>query len=79
MAVKDGNTVRVHYTGTFPTERGIRFFRERRAAGIYHWRRSLIPGFEDARTQCGRPFPRLPFPPMRAYGEHLEELLMKCP
>mgnify|MGYP000304428307 CR=1 FL=1 len=71
MAVKDGNTVRVHYTGTFSDGEVFDSSREREPLEFTIGDGSLIPGFEDALLghNAGD----------EAYGEHLEELLMEVP
>ena len=68
MAVKDGNTVRVHYTGTFSDGEVFDSSREREPLEFTIGDGSLIPGFEDALLGHDE-----------AYGEHLEELLMEVP
>ena len=70
MAVKDGNTVRVHYTGTFSDGEVFDSSREREPLEFTIGDGSLIPGFEDALLGHNAD---------EAYGEHLEELLMEVP
>ena len=72
MAVKDGNTVRVHYTGTFSDGEVFDSSREREPLEFTIGDGSLIPGFEDALLGHN-------IPADEAYGEHLEELLMEVP
>ena len=77
MAVKDGNTVRVHYTGTFSDGEVFDSSREREPLEFTIGDGSLIPGFEDALPghNAGDRF-TVTIPADEAYGEHLEELLM---
>ena len=76
MAVKDGNTVRVHYTGTFSDGEVFDSSREREPLEFTIGDGSLIPGFEDALLghNAGDRF-TVTIPADEAYGEHLEELL----
>mgnify|MGYP000748462324 CR=1 FL=1 len=78
MAVKDGNTVRVHYTGTFSDGEVFDSSREREPLEFTIGDGSLIPGFEDALLghNAGDRF-TVTIPADEAYGEHLEELLME--
>ena len=80
MAVKDGNTVRVHYTGTFSDGEVFDSSREREPLEFTIGDGSLIPGFEDALLghKAGDRF-TVTIPADDAYGEHLEELLMEVP
>jgi peptidylprolyl isomerase len=80
MAVKDGNTVRVHYTGTFSDGEVFDSSREREPLEFTIGDGSLIPGFEDALLghNAGDRF-TVTIPADEAYGEHLEELLMEVP
>ena len=80
MAIKDGDTVRVHYTGTFSDGEVFDSSREREPLEFSIGDGSLIPGFEDAligRAKGDR-F-TVTIPADDAYGEHLEELLMEVP
>ena len=86
MAVKDGNTVRVHYTGTFSDGEVFDSSREREPLEFTIGDGSLIPGFEDALLGHGSVRlsgylrnPAFSIPADEAYGEHLEELLMEVP
>ena len=80
MAVKDGNTVRVHYTGTFSDGEVFDSSREREPLEFTIGDGSLIPGFEVALLghNAGDRF-TVTIPADEAYGEHLEELLMEVP
>lgn len=80
MAIKDGDTVRVHYTGTFSDGEVFDSSREREPLEFTLGDESLISGFEDAligRAKGDR-F-TVTIPADEAYGEHLEELLMEVP
>ncbi|MEG2140380.1 MAG: FKBP-type peptidyl-prolyl cis-trans isomerase, partial [Bilophila sp.] len=80
MAIKDGDTVRVHYTGTFSDGEVFDSSREREPLEFTLGDESLISGFEEAligRAKGDR-F-TVTIPADEAYGEHLEELLMEVP
>ena len=68
MAVKDGNTVRVHYTGTFSDGEVFDSSREREPLEF-----TIGDG-----SNAGDRF-TVTIPADEAYGEHLEELLMEVP
>ena len=74
MAVKDGNTVRVHYTGTFSDGEVFDSSREREPLEFTIGDGSLIPGFEDALLghNAGDP-------PMRRMGSIWKNSSWKCP
>ena len=76
MAVKDGNTVRVHYTGTFSDGEVFDSSREREPLEFTIGDGSLIPGFEDALLghNAGDRFP-----PMRRMGSIWKNSSWKCP
>lgn len=80
MAIKNGDTVRVHYTGTFSDGEVFDSSREREPLEFVLGDGNLIPGFEDA--LIGRAVSdrfTVTIPADEAYGEHLEELLMEVP
>ena len=80
MAVKDGNTVRVHYTGTFSDGEVFDSSREREPLEFTIGDGSLIPGFEDDCSDTMRAtVSRLPFPPMRRMGSIWKNSSWKCP
>ena len=80
MAVKDGNTVRVHYTGTFSDGEVFDSSREREPLEFTIGDGSLIPGFEDALLgHNAATVSRLPFPPMRRMGSIWKNSSWKCP
>ena len=71
MAVKDGNTVRVHYTGTFSDGEVFDSSREREPLEFTIGDGSLIPGFEDALLGHNAP--------MRRMGSIWKNSSWKCP
>jgi len=73
MAVKDGNTVRVHYTGTFSDGEVFDSSREREPLEFTIGDGSLIPGFEDALLGHNAG------PPMRRMGSIWKNSSWKCP
>lgn len=80
MAIKEGDTVRVHYTGTFSDGEVFDSSREREPLEFVLGDGSLIPGFETALAgrNVGDRF-TVTIPADDAYGEHLDELLMEVP
>ena len=80
MAIKDGDTVRVHYTGTFSDGEVFDSSRDREPLEFTIGDESLISGFEDALLghEKGDRF-TVTIPADEAYGEHLDELLMEVP
>lgn len=80
MAIQDGNTVRVHYTGTFSDGEVFDSSREREPLEFVVGEEALISGFEAALKghEKGDRF-SVTIPADEAYGEHLEELLMEVP
>ncbi|MFQ8887069.1 MAG: FKBP-type peptidyl-prolyl cis-trans isomerase [Bilophila wadsworthia] len=80
MAVKDGNTVRVHYTGTFSDGEVFDSSREREPLEFTIGDGSLIPGFEDALLghNAGDRF-TVTIPADEAYGNIWKNSSWKCP
>ena len=80
MAIKDGDTVRVHYTGTFTDGEVFDSSREREPLEVTLGDESLISGFEEALIghEKGDRF-TVTIPCAEAYGEHLDELMMEVP
>lgn len=80
MAIKDGDTVRVHYTGTFSDGEVFDSSRDREPLEFTIGDESLISGFEDALLghEKGDRF-TVTIPADEAYGEHLDELIMEVP
>lgn len=80
MAIKDGDTVRVHYTGTFSDGEVFDSSRDREPLEFTIGDESLISGFEDALLGHGKGDRfTVTIPADEAYGEHLDELLMEVP
>ena len=80
MAIKDGDTVRVHYTGTVSDGEVIDSSRGREPLEFTIGDESLISGFEDALLGHAKGARyTVTFPADEAYGEHLDELLMEVP
>lgn len=80
MAIKDGDTVRVHYTGTFDDGEVFDSSREREPLEFTIGDESLISGFEEALIghEKGDRF-TVTVPCDEAYGERLDELMMEVP
>ena len=80
MAIKDGDTVRVHYTGTFTDGEVFDSSREREPLEFTLGDESLISGFEEALIghEKGDRF-TVTIPCAEAYGEHPDELMMEVP
>ena len=80
MAIKDGDTVRVHYTGTFDDGEVFDSSREREPLEFTIGDESLISGFEEALIghEKGDRF-TVTVPCDEAYGERLDELVMEVP
>ena len=80
MPIKDGDTVRVHYTGTLANGEVFDSSRDREPLEFTIGDASLISGFEDALIdrECGDRF-TVTIPCAEAYGERLDELVMEVP
>ncbi len=80
MPIKNGDTVRVHYTGTFTDGEIFDSSRERDPLEFVMGEESLISGFEQALLghEKGDHFTVI-IAPDDAYGDHLEELIMEVP
>lgn len=80
MPIKNGDTVRVHYTGTFTDGEIFDSSRERDPLEFVMGEESLISGFEQALLghEKGDRFTVI-IAPDDAYGDHLEELIMEVP
>lgn len=78
MAAKNGDTLRVHYTGTLDDGTEFDSSREREPLEFTLGEGSLIPGFEKAVTgkEAGETV-KVTIPAEDAYGEHLEELVIE--
>lgn len=80
MPIANGNTVRVHYTGTLADQTEFDTSRGREPLEFVMGKGSLIPGFEQALMgrEKGDRF-RVTIPAAEAYGEHLPDLIMEIP
>lgn len=80
MAIKNGDTVRVHYSGRFTDGELFDSSREREPLEFVMGEETLISGFEAALLghEKGDRF-TVTIAPDDAYGEHLEELIMEVP
>jgi len=80
MAIKEGDAVRVHYTGTLADGVVFDSSREREPLEFVLGRRMLIEGFEKALIgrEAGDRV-RVTIPAAEAYGEVDEDLLFKVP
>ena len=80
MAIKNGDVVRVHYTGTFTDGEIFDSSRDREPLDFVMGEESLISGFEAALLghEKGDRF-TVTIPADDAYGEHLDELIMEVP
>ena len=80
MAIKNGDAVRVHYTGTFTDGEIFDSSRDREPLDFVMGEESLISGFEAALLghEKGDRF-TVTIPADDAYGEHLDELIMEVP
>ncbi len=77
MAVKDGATVRVHYTGTLDDDTEFDSSRGREPLEFTLGQGMLSPGFEDAvRNMNPGETVTVTIPAEDAYGEYSEEMLM---
>ncbi len=80
MPIADGDTVRVHYTGTLADLTEFDTSRGREPLEFVMGKGSLIPGFERAllgREKGDRV--TVTVPAAEAYGEHLPDLIMEIP
>lgn len=80
MAIKNGDTVRVHYTGTFTDGEVFDSSRDREPLEFVIGEEALISGFEEAVIghEKGDRF-SVTILSEDAYGEHLEDLIMEVP
>ncbi len=77
MAVKDGTTVRVHYTGTLDDGTEFDSSRGREPLEFTLGQGMLIPGFEEAVSNMNPgETVTVTIPAEDAYGEYSEEMLM---
>lgn len=78
--VKDGDTVKVHYTGTLNDGTVFDSSRERDPLEFTMGSGMLIPGFEKAVTgKSVGDTTKVTIPPAEAYGEVNEELVLDIP
>ena len=80
MPIANGNTVRVHYTGTLADQTEFDTSRGREPLEFVMGEGNLIPGFEQAligREKGDRL--TVAIPAAEAYGEHLSDLVMEIP
>lgn len=80
MAIKNGDTVRVHYIGSFTDGEVFDSSREREPMEFVIGEETLISGFEEALIghEKGDRFTTT-IQSEDAYGEHLDELIMEVP
>jgi len=78
--VKDGDTVKVHYTGTLNDGTVFDTSREREPLEFTLGQGGIIAGFENAVLGMAiGDIKTVTFPPEEAYGEVREDLLLKIP
>ena len=78
--VKDGDTVKVHYTGTLDDGTVFDTSREREPLEFTLGQGGIIAGFENAVLGMAiGDIKTVTFPPEEAYGEVREDLLLKIP
>ena len=81
MALADGTTVLVHYTGTLHDGTQFDSSRGRQPLEVVLGQGSVIPGFEKALRQLtavGQTC-TVTIPPQEAYGPHREEMVLTVP
>lgn len=80
MPIANGNTVRVHYTGTLADQTEFDTSRGREPLEFVMGKGNLIPGFEQALIgrEKGDQL-TVTIPAAAAYGEHLADLIMEIP
>ena len=80
MALKNGDTVRVHYTGTLDDGTEFDSSRDREPLEFTLGEGMLIPGFEKAVIGLGKgQSVKVTIPAAEAYGEHVEEMIITVP